>query len=173
MLTDGNEQNIRETLRYPRRYHETFIIWRLQQIARQQQIHPLMAPAPFRHHISVLFKHNIRIVIEIKYRNSAEFGGRTQCFRNNDWIKQMNKSLDNCMVGSIHVSIQGEGALPVTKEGCISVWRNDPVLRIVTVDCRKTAKVTRNKAYLPAQEFETHVKCTLLTCPARVSSIVT
>ena len=61
----------------------------------------------------------------------------------------MDESLDNGVVGGVHVSVEGEGALPVTVVSGVSVRGDDPVL--------------------PAEVFEADIESPLLTALPPVS----
>lgn len=105
-----------------------------------------VAPTRLDHHVLVLLENHVGVVVEVEDHNGRQFGGRAARLRNIVGVHQMDQSLDDGVIGGVHVRVQRETALPVAEEGGVTVRCYDPVL--------------------PTQVFEADVERPLLATPS-------
>ena len=101
------------------------------------------------HHVFVFLENDIRTLVKVQDGDATELGGGTTGFGDVVRSHEMHEGLDNGVVGGVHVSVEGEGALPVTVVSGVSVRGDDPVL--------------------PAEVFKADIESPLLTALPPVS----
>lgn len=89
---------------------------------------PLMASTAFNNHVLIFFQNDVGVVQKVEHRYWCEFCGSAVRLGNFIWVHEMNQGLNNRMVRSVHVSVQGEVTLPAAVERSVAVWSNDPIL---------------------------------------------
>ena len=87
-----------------------------------------MASAGLNHHVLVLFKNHVGTFIKVQNGYATELGGGAARLGHVEGGHEVDEGLDDGVVGGVHVSVEGEGALPVTIVSGVSVRGDDPVL---------------------------------------------
>ena len=87
-----------------------------------------MTATGFHNHVFILFQNNIWAFVKVEDRDSTELGGGAARLGNIEGGHQVDQGLDNGVVGGVHVSVEGKGALAVAVVGRVAVRGDDPVL---------------------------------------------
>lgn len=87
-----------------------------------------MASTAFHDHVLIFLQNDVGVVQKVEHRYWREFGGSAVRLGHFIRVHEMNQGLNNSMVRSVHVSVQGEVTLPAAVERSVAVWSNDPIL---------------------------------------------
>lgn len=88
-----------------------------------------VAPTRFYTHMFVSFQHNIVCIVKIKHLNGGKPGRRAAWFWYIIGSCQVDKRLNDCVIGGVHLSAKWKWTLPSAVEGWVSFWGNYPVLK--------------------------------------------
>ena len=110
----------------------------------------LMAATRLDDHVFIFLQNDVGALVKVQDRDPTELGWRTAWLGYVVRSHQVDEGLHNGVVGGVHVSVQGEGALSMAVVSGVAVRRDDPVL--------------------PPEIFEAHVQSSLLTAFTAVST---
>lgn len=87
-----------------------------------------MATTTFNNHLSILLQNYVVVVEEIQYRNWSQLCWSATRFWEPPRIDQVDQSLDNGVVGCVHVCVQRKTTFSGAIVSSVTFWCNNPVL---------------------------------------------
>ena len=110
----------------------------------------LMAATRLDDHVFIFLQNDVGALVKVQDRDPTELGRSTAGLGHVVRSHEVDQGLHYGVVGGVHVSVQGEGALSMAVVSGVAVRRDDPVL--------------------PPEIFEAHVQSSLLAAFTTVSA---
>ena len=110
----------------------------------------LMAATRLDDHVFIFLQNDVGALVKVQDRDPTELGRSTAGLGHVVRSHEVDQGLHYGVVGGVHVSVQGEGALSMAVVGGVAVRRDDPVL--------------------PPEILEAHVQRSLLTAFTTVAT---
>jgi hypothetical protein len=88
-----------------------------------------MTAAALDHHLLVLFQDDVGVIKEVEHRDRCQFRRCATRLGVLERVHQVDQSLDDSVIGGVHVGVEREAALACTVIGGVAFGRYDPVLR--------------------------------------------
>lgn len=85
--------------------------------------------AALDHHLLVLLQDDVGVIEEVEHRDRGQFRRCATRFGVLERVHQVDQSLDDSVIGGVHVGVEREAALACTVVGGVAFGRYDPVLR--------------------------------------------
>lgn len=83
--------------------------------------------AALHHHVLVVFQNHLLVLVQVEEGDGAELRGHAARPRDVG-VDRVDQRLHDGVVGGVHVSVEGEGALAIAVVGGVALGGNDPVL---------------------------------------------